>query len=122
MGYDGHPFLDQDKFVDFERGLWFELVKFICRKHRSVYQYHMKYIHNDILKPSKVKTLRHVNRVREMCDLAKYLPPYLMKGESARVDNLTIRNQEFMVSEIWLAIKYGLTSSMQDELEEHQQD
>ena len=26
-GYDGHPFLAQDKFVDFDRGLLFEFGK-----------------------------------------------------------------------------------------------
>ena len=41
------------------------------RKHQSIYQDHMKYIHNDILKPFQVKIIHYAKRVREMHDLAK---------------------------------------------------
>ena len=56
--YDGHAYLAINNCVDFERELWFELVKCMWRKHRSVYQYHMKYVRNDTVKPFKVKILR----------------------------------------------------------------
>ena len=82
----------------------------------------MKYICNGIVNPFKVKILRYAERVIEMHDLAKYLPPPSMKGESSKVDNSTVRNQEFTVSGIRLAIKDGLPSSMQDELGDHQED
>ena len=48
-GYDGHYYLARDKCVNFERELWFELGECIWRKHRSVYQDHMKYVRNDLL-------------------------------------------------------------------------
>ena len=79
IGYDGHPYLASDKCVDFERELWFELGNCMWRKHQIVYQDHMKYVCNDILKPFKVKILRYTKRVRERHDLAKYLPPPSMK-------------------------------------------
>ena len=53
----------------------------------------MKYVRNDILKPFKVKNSRYAERVREMHDLAKYLPPYSMKGESAMADNWNVQNK-----------------------------
>ena len=53
----------------------------------------MKYIHNDNVKPFKVKIIGYAERVREMNDLAKYPPPYLMKGESNGSANCTVRNQ-----------------------------
>ena len=56
-GYDGHPYLANDKCVDFKRELWSELGKRMRRKHWSVYQDHMKYVRNDIVKPFKVKIL-----------------------------------------------------------------
>ena len=59
MGHDKYPFINQDKCVDFKRELWFELVKFIWRNHRSVYQDHMMYICNDIVKPSIVNIFRY---------------------------------------------------------------
>ena len=92
------------------------------RNHQSLYQDHLKYIHNDILKPFRIKILCYVERVREMHDSAKYLPPPLMKDESAEAPYWTVRNHEFTVSKIKLLIKDGLPSSMQDELEEHQED
>ena len=70
------------------------------RKHWSVYQDHIKYICNDIVKPFKVKMLQYNEHVFEKHDLAKYLPPSLMKGESNEADNCTVRNQEFMASVI----------------------
>ena len=93
IGYDGHLYLAIDKYVDFERELWFELGKCMWRKYRSVYQDHMKYFHNNIVKTFKVKILRYTKRVREMHDLAKYLPPPLMKGESAIIANWSVRNE-----------------------------
>ena len=92
-GYDGHDYPVRDKCIDFERELWFELGKCMWRKHCSVYQDHMQCVRNDIVKPFKFKTLRYAKRVREMHDLAKYLPPPSMKGESAMEDNWNIRNQ-----------------------------
>ena len=70
------------------------------RKHRIVYQDHMKYIRNDIVKPLKVKMLRYNERILEMNDLAKYLPPPLMKVKSAEAANWTVCNQEFTASKI----------------------
>ena len=82
----------------------------------------MKYIWNDIVKPLRVKILRYTYRVRDMHDLENYLPPHSMKGESDEAANWNVLNQEFTVSEIRLAIKDVIPSSMQDELEDHQED
>ena len=57
MGYDGHDYLARDKCVDFERELWLYLGKCVWRNHWSVYQDHMNYVCNDIVKPFKVKIL-----------------------------------------------------------------
>ena len=71
IGYDGHLYLAIDKCVDFERELWFELENCMWRKHQSVYQDHMNYVCNNIVKPFKVKILCYAERVHEMHDLAK---------------------------------------------------
>ena len=65
MGCYGHDYLAVDKCVEFERELWFKLWKCMWRKHRSVYQYHMKYVCNDIVKPFKAKIIRYSQRLRE---------------------------------------------------------
>ena len=64
-GYDGNPYLSIDKCVDFERYLLLELWKLMWRNHHSVYQYHMKYVCNDIVKPFKAKIIRYSQRLRE---------------------------------------------------------
>ena len=86
-GYDGHDYLDQDKCVKFDRELCFELGKCMWRKYRSVYQDHIKYVCNDIVKPFRVKILHYSNCVHEMHDIEKYLTPPSMKGESAMASN-----------------------------------
>ena len=121
-GYDGHDYISQDKCVDFERELWFELGKCMWINHWSVYQEHIKYVCNDILKPLKVKILRYDERVREMRDLAKYLHPPSIKGASTMVDNWNVCNQELTASDIRLEIKDGLPKSMRDELDDHSED
>ena len=73
--YYGHAYLGLDKFVDFKRELWFELGKCMWIKYRSVYQDHLKYVHNDIVNPFRFRILRYVECVREMHELSKYLPP-----------------------------------------------
>ena len=74
----------------------------------------MNYVRNDIVKPFKVKILWNAERVREMHDLANYLPPPSMKGESEMAANWNVHNQEFTASDIRLAIKDGLPKSTRD--------
>ena len=82
----------------------------------------MKYFIKDILKPFKVKIIRYAERVREMHDLAKYIPPPSMKDESAMSDHWSVRNKDFTVSDLRLAIRDGLPKSMRDELDDHTED
>ena len=107
IGYDRHPYLDIDRCVKLYRELWLDLGKCMWRKHRSVYQDHMKYVRNDIVKPFKVKILRYTDCVDEMHDLAKYLPTYLMKGQSETAAYWSVRNEGFTNSDLRLAIKDG---------------
>ena len=92
------------------------------RKHRRVYQYHLKYVSNDIVKPFCVSILQYVKYVREMHDLEKYPPPHSIKVKIYEADTWKVRDQEFMVSEIHVAIKDGILSSMQYELDDNQED
>ena len=93
--------------------------KCMWRKHRSVYQDHMQYIRNYIVKPFKVKIICYAERMCDMHDLAKYLHPPTMKGKRTEAANWTSRNQEFTPSEILIEIKDGLPLSMNVELEDY---
>ena len=79
----------------------------------------MDYVRNDIVKPFKVKIIRYTERIREMHDLEKYLPPPQMKGQSAMAANWNVCNKKFTISDLRLSIKDRLPKSMRDELDDH---
>ena len=85
------------------------------KKHRILFQDHVKYINNDIVKPFRVGIFRYVERVQEMHDLAKYLPPSSIKVKNYESDNWEVRGKVLSENDIFVAIKDGLPSSMQDE-------
>ena len=64
-----------------EKKLWSELGKIIWRNHQNTFQDHVEYIHNNIVNPFRVVIIHYAERVREMHDLAKYLPPLSMKKQ-----------------------------------------
>ena len=57
-----------------------------------------------------------------MHNLAKYKPPTSMKGNSFDEASWKVRNKELSVYENRVAIKDGLPSSMQDNLEDNKED
>ena len=48
-------------------------------KHQSIFQDHIKYIHDDNVKPFRVGIIYYNDWVYEMHNLDKYLPPPRMK-------------------------------------------
>ena len=58
----------------------------------------------------------------EMRGLENYLYLPSMKGERYEASNWKFRDQEFTVINISVAIKDGLPSYIQDDLEDHQED
>ena len=99
-GYDSYTYLRLYKCIYFKKDLWLELVKCMWRKHRTVYHYHLKYICNDIVKLFCVRNLRYAERVQEMHDLAKYLPPPSIKGDIYEEDNWEGRDKELSMNDI----------------------
>ena len=71
--------LDQIICAYFEKDLWFELVKSMWCNHSSTFQDHVKYIHNDIVKPFRFLTLQYAECIHDMNDIPKYLPAPSMK-------------------------------------------
>ena len=68
---DGDAYLGADRWINFEKYIWFKLGHSMWKKRWDVFQYHFKYIHNDIMKPFWVGILQYSERVFEMYDLAK---------------------------------------------------
>ena len=66
------------------------------RKRRSAFQYHMKYIHTYTLKNFRVSILQYVERIREMHELGKYLPPPPKKGDMYSEANWRFRNHNLI--------------------------
>ena len=66
------------------------------RKHRSAFQYHMKYIHNYTLKPFRVSILQYVEHILEIHELDKYLPPTSKKDAMCGESNWIVCYHNFI--------------------------
>ena len=86
--------------------------KSIQKKHQGVFQDHVKYIHNDIVKPIRFRILHYNDRVREMHDLEKYLPPPSTKGGGFESDDWYACVKEFNEDVIQVATKDRLHTSI----------
>ena len=111
-----------DKYVDFKKDIWSKFGRAMWRKHQSVYQDHLEYICNVILKPFHVRNIHHAKCVQDIHNLANNLPNPSMKGNGYVSANWKFHNETFSVNDSQVAVKYGLPSSMQDEVEENQED
>ena len=67
----GDLYLGPDRCSDSEKYTWFELGKSMWRKNPSTLHEHIKYTHNDIVKPLRFGTLQYSERIYEMHDLDK---------------------------------------------------
>ena len=63
------------------------------KKHQRFFQDHVKYIHNDIVKPFIVDILQYAEHVCKMHDLAKYLPPSMIKVVGSEEANCDFREK-----------------------------
>ena len=67
--------------------------KSMWRKHRSVFQDHVKYIHNDIVKHFRVWSLHYAESVCVMHDIDKYQPTPSAKGDGYDQADWTVREK-----------------------------
>ena len=63
------------------------------KRHRRIYQDHIKYIHNDISKPFRVSILQYDERGCKMHEQVKYFPPRLIKGGGFKSAYWDVRNR-----------------------------
>ena len=70
----------RDICIIFEKYMWFELGKSMWNRYRGIYQVHVKYIHNDIVKTFRVVILQYADCICDMHDISKYLPSPLING------------------------------------------
>ena len=89
----GDVYLGADRCLEFEKEIWFKLGKIMWKKHCSIFQDHVKYIHNDIFKTFRVGILQYAKHFCEMQDLAKYLLPPLMKDVGFKEDSWDVRDK-----------------------------
>ena len=59
-------YLGADMWINLKKEIWLELGKSTCKKYQSIFQDHVKYIHNDIVKPFRVGILQYPERICEM--------------------------------------------------------
>ena len=89
------------------------------KKHQSVFQDHVKYIHNSIVKPFIFGILQYVKHFCEMHGVEKYLTPPSMKVGGFEEANRAIKNKEFNKDVIRVATKDKLPKSIQDGFEDN---
>ena len=104
---DGDLIKGQEISKKLQKDLWFELDKSMWRKNQLVFQDHMKYIHNNIVKYFRVRIIQYAKCVRQMHNLAKLLPTPQKKGGMFDHADWSVRNKEFAEDEIFIAIKDG---------------
>ena len=78
---------------------------------------HVKYTHNDIVKPFRVGIIHYTENIHEMHDLYElnnYQPPPSMKGQEYNEADWSIREKYLSEDEISVATKARLPTSMQD--------
>ena len=62
-------------------------------KHWSIFQDHMKYIHNKIVKPFRVEIIQYADSFCDMYKLYKYQPPPSKKGDDYDKVDWTVRDK-----------------------------
>ena len=70
------------------------------------------------MKPFKVGIIKYNERVREIHNLEKYLPPPLMKGQEYNEADWEVRDKGLSDNNIRVTTRNKLPISMQDELDE----
>ena len=80
INISGGMYLVRNICIEFDKDIWFKLGKIMLKRHRIILQDHVKYIHNDIVKPFRVSIIQYAECICEMHDLVKYFPPHSKKG------------------------------------------
>ena len=88
----------------------------MCQNHWYTFQYHVKYIHNSIVKPFSIFILQYYKRICEMHYLNKYLYLPSKKGDMYNQYNWRVQNSYFTEYGIGFTTKYGLPTSMQGKI------
>ena len=102
---DEEPVSRSELCDDFNNYIWFKLGNGMGSNHHSTFKYHMKYINNDIMKPSRVIILQYYKHISEMHELDLYLPPPPKKGNMYDQSNWRFRDLDFTEDEIRIATK-----------------
>ena len=59
-----------------------------------IYNEHVLYIHNDIVKPFSFGIIQYVGHIQDMHNLIKYLPPPSRKGGEFEQADWNVRDKE----------------------------
>jgi hypothetical protein len=106
----------------YESYVWFEMGKLMWVRHRTVQDEHIRYLENKIIKPYDMAMRDFYDRVVEMYSFIYYLQPPSMNNQAwyeARWHTLTALPSE---ERIRVAIRNGLPRSMQDKLDQKDED
>ena len=98
----------------FNKELLFYMVNGMQRKYFSVFQYQVKYIHNNIVNPYRVGIIQYAKHVHDIHDIYKFIPPHLKTVNEYDQSYWNIRNNLLYDDEIRATTKYALPTFIQD--------
>ena len=101
----------------YEAYVWFETGKMMWNRHRTVFEEHIRYIENKIIKPFDMVIRDFYDRVNEMYSYTYYIQPPSMNQQVWYEANWNQLGEVFTEARIRTAIRNGLPRAMQDKLE-----
>ena len=90
---DWGPISRVDWCGGFEKKLWFDLGKIMWKNCCSIFQDHVKYIHNYIVNTFRVVIIQYAEIIRDIRDLYIFLPPSSKKGDKYDMAYCTVRDK-----------------------------
>ena len=95
---------------------------FIWKKHRSVFDDHLRYVQNDVTNTYKERIIKYTEFMHEMINLSQYLSPTCIKGEYYRNNECKSRYEKFLEETIQKDIKCGLFPVISQDIEYNDMD
>mmetsp|Transcript_17197 Transcript_17197/g.32552 ORF Transcript_17197/g.32552 Transcript_17197/m.32552 type:complete len:470 (+) Transcript_17197:1371-2780(+) len=106
----------------YEAYVWFEYGRMMWNRHRTVFEEHIRYIENKIIKPFDMLIRDFYDRVNEMYSYAYYIQPPSMNNQLWYEADWNALGEQYTEARIRTAIRNGLPRAMQEKLDQKDED
>eukprot|EP00557_Chaetoceros_sp_GSL56_P012168 CAMPEP_0176484630 /NCGR_PEP_ID=MMETSP0200_2-20121128/4560_1 /TAXON_ID=947934 /ORGANISM="Chaetoceros sp., Strain GSL56" /LENGTH=472 /DNA_ID=CAMNT_0017881123 /DNA_START=218 /DNA_END=1637 /DNA_ORIENTATION=- len=112
----------REQCQSYETYVWFEMGKLMWTRHRTVLDEHIRYLENKIIKPYDMAIRDFYDRVIEMYSYTYYIQPPSMNNQAWYEAKWSACSTIFSDRRMRTAIRNGLPRSMQDKLDQKDED